>query len=70
MPNTIGPVLSVIGNSGVRVEKVKPDDHNRTITVHVLEPDPLVRNAAQRLGQKVAPQGWTVRVEEGGSNGA
>jgi hypothetical protein len=60
---TVAPVLSVIGNSGVRVESVKPDDHNRTITIHVDEPDELVRNAAQRLAQRVAPPGWTVRVE-------
>jgi hypothetical protein len=60
---TIAPVLSVVGNSGVRVERVEPDDHNKQITVWVDEPDALVRNAAQRLAQKVAPPGWTVRVD-------
>lgn len=63
LQGSLSPVLSVVGNSGVRVERVEPDEHNRQITVWVDEPDALVRNAAQRLAQKVAPPGWTVRVD-------
>lgn len=61
-------VLSVIGNSGVRVEHTETDEHNREIRVEIFESDRLVVNAAQRLGQRVAPEGWTVRVETKGAN--
>jgi hypothetical protein len=57
-------VLSVVGNTGVRVESVSLDERNRTIEVFVIQPDKLIRNAAQRIAQRIAPDGWTVEVKE------